>query len=265
MAPGRTLRQDGPPRAGQSLHALYAHRRREWAVARRRAVFLSALWWGPGIVGFGIVAGASTHFPAFGLLLIVLAFAAVFDVVFRKPDSLLLVRERASAESTTGRALRAVEIRSGASVLHDRMLTGVANPFEVEHLVVSPRGIFLIDSKHWQGGVRMYGGDMYRDHSDQAPLFKELVERARVIGEHLTAISARNEEVGVVSVTPVLAIRADGLSGTPRKMRGVVVVTPGQLSALLRAPDLRWSVSATAHLVEVAERSLIRKDAATAP
>jgi hypothetical protein len=265
MAPGRLLRHDGPPRAGQSLQVLYAHRRGEWASARRRGVFLSALWWGPAIVALGIIAGAVTHFAAFGLLLIGLSFAAAFDVAFRKPDALLLVRERASAESGTGRVLRAVEIRGGANVLHDRMLAGVANPFEVEHMVISPRGAFLIDTKHWQGGIRMFGHEMYLGHTSQEPLFKQLVERARVIGEQLTDVAARDEEVGVVTVTPVLAIHCDALAGTPRKMQGVVVVTPHQLPALMRAPDLRWSAPATAHLVEAAELLLVRKDPVSAP
>lgn len=265
MAQGRVSRQGAPPRAGQSLHTLYSRRHEEWVAARRRATLVFALWWAPAIVLVGVLAGVATHFPAFGLLLIVLSFAAVLDVAVRRPTSLLLVRERAVAESNTGRALRLVEIRGGATVLHDRMMAGVVNPFEVEHLVVSPRGIFLIDTKHWQGGIKMLGADLYLGHSDQAPLFKQLVERARIVGERLTDAASRDEEVGVVTVTPVLAIHADGLSGTPRKMQGVVVVTPSQLTSLLRAPDLRWSSGATAHLTEAAQSLLVRKEAAAAP
>jgi nuclease-like protein len=266
MAASRLPRQSGAPRAGQSLHAAYNMRHDVWIARRRRAAALSALWWVPAIVAVGAVVGAGTHIPVFGLIFIVLAVWAVLDVLFRKPDRLVRVRERADAESGTGRFLRQVEIRGGATVLHDRLLTAVADPFETEHVVVSPRGVFLIDSKQWHGqAVRVVGPDIYVNHADQTPMFKQLVEHARVLGDTLTAAAARDEEVGVVSVTPVLAVHADDLHGTPRTMQGVIVVTPPQLSETLRSPDIRWSGQAVGTLVEVANLLLIRKDPSSTP
>jgi len=252
--------------AERSLHTAYIHRYGAWISHRRRTAALSALWWTPAIVAAGVILGATTHFAAFGLVFLLLAMWAALDVLFHRPDRLVRVRERAAAESGTGKVLRAVEIRGGARVLHDRLLTAVADPFEVEHLVISPRGVFLIDSKQWHGqAVRLVGADMYVNHATQEPMFKGLVEHARVLGGALTTAAARNEEVGVVSVTPVLAVHADDLHGTPRNMQGVVVVTPPQLPGTLRSPDVRWSPQAVASLIEAADLLLIRKDPSAAP
>ncbi|MBS2963268.1 NERD domain-containing protein [Actinocrinis puniceicyclus] len=262
---GRAARREGPPRAGQSLQIAYSQRYSAWISNRRRSAALSALWWGPAIVGVSIVAGYSTHFPFFGALYFVLAFAVVLDVLFRKPDALVRVRARAAAESETGKALRAVEIRGRAIVLHDRMLTRVTEPFEVEHLVLSPRGAFLIDSKQWQNrDVRMFGTKIYVDHEDRAPMFKRLVEQARALGEALTEAAAHDEEVGIVTVQPVLAVHMENLPGTPRNMLGVTVVTPPQLAPMLRSPDVRWSAPAVRSLADAADRLLLSKDPARA-
>ena len=65
-----------------------------------------------------------------------------------------------------------------------------------------------------------------------------------------------DEEVGVVDVTSVLCVHADGITGTPRVMNGVVVVRPEQLNEVLRSSYLRWSVSATESLVTASEALL---------
>lgn len=255
---GRAPRQEGPPRAGQSLHAAYTQQYSAWLATRRRAASLSALWWGPLIAAVAIIAGVTTRFPFFGILYFVLATAAVVDVLFRRPDKLVKIRARAAAESDTGKALRAIQIRGQATVLHDRVLTGTADPFEVEHLVLSPRGAFLIDTEQW-GGVKFLGNKLYVGHDDQEPLFEKLVKRARVLGEVLTAAAAQDEEVGVVTVQPVIAVHADELKGTPRNMRGVTIVIPPQLGPMLRSPDVRWSPSAVQNLAAAAELLLVSK------
>ena len=248
------------PTAGESLHETFQLRRREWRAARRRAFFLSAVWWGPGIVLAGVLAGASTRFPAFGVLVVVLGFAAAANVGLNRPRSLLAIRERATAESATGRMLHAVEIRGGAKVLHDRMLNGPGGSFEVEHVVLSPRGVFLVDTKQWEGkSVRMFGPTMFVNLHDQADMFKEFIERARKLGEALTEAASDEEEVGVVSVTPVLAVHHEHLPGTPRIMSGVIVLLPTQLPVVLRGSHMRWQPSGVAALTAVAERILVRK------
>lgn len=254
--------QVADPVAGESLHETFQIRRREWRAERRRAFWLSAVWWGPGIVLAGVLAGASTRFPAFGVLVVLLGFAAAANVGLNRPRSLVAIQHRADAESSTGRVLRAVEIRGGAKVLHDRILTGSTESFEVEHVVISPRGVFLVDTKQWEGkSVRMFGATMFVDLHDQLDMFKEFEKRARLLGEALTEAAALDDEVGVVSVTPLLAVHHEHLPGTPRVIGRVLILLPPQLPVVLRASHLRWQASGVLALVAAAERILVRRSA----
>lgn len=261
MPSGKGRREDAPPRAGQSLHAEYAARHREWIARRRRDAALSATWWVPVLAVLSFVVGETTHFGMFGALFFVLAVAGVCDVLFHRPDSLVRVRVRAEAEQDTGRVLDIARIRGSEVALHDRMfVAGADDPFEVEHLVLSVRGVFLIDSKQWGGRrIQFIGGELYIDQVDQAPMFKEFVEHARAIGEALTAAGARDEGVGVVTVNPMLVVHAGTLVGTPRTLHGVILLTPAQLPGTLRAPGHRWTTDTVRFLAEAAEVMLRRK------
>jgi hypothetical protein len=148
-------------------------------------------------------------------------------------------------------------------VLHDRMFTATTDRFDVEHLVLSPRGAFLIETKRWSG-VKILGASFYVGHVDQFPLFKSLVERAQLLGEALTNAAARDEEVGIVTVLPVLVVHTDELPGTPRNMLGVTVVLPPQLAPVLRSAHARWSPSAVQSLTSAAELLLVGKQSAGA-
>lgn len=241
--------------AGASLRTEYRQGRRRFAADRRRSVWLYSLWWGPAAVLLGLVGGLGTSYAFFGLLVFVLAVAAVVDVAFRRPSSLERIRQRADAEAGTARALHLYQVRGGGRTLHDRVFAGSeAEPFDVEHLVVGQRGVYLIDSKQWHGfDVRLLGTSLFVNHVDQGPAFAELQAHAAAIGEALGTAAGADEEVGVVSVTPVLAVHADKLTGTPRVMGGVIVMRPEQLAEVLRTADLRWSRTAAEHMAQAAE------------
>lgn len=245
----------GERQPGASLLTAYEDGRRRFSADRRRAVWLSSVWWGPAAVGLGVLAGLGTRFGLFGLLVVVLGWAAVIDVGFRRPQRLERLKARAAAESGTGRQLHLLQVRGGTRTLHDRFFAaGGSDAFDVEHLVIGPRGVYLIDSKQWHGfDVRMLGTELWVNHVHQADALKAMCAHAAALGEALTAAAAGDEEVGVVTVTPVLSVHADKLEGTPRVMGGVIVVRPEQLPEVLRSPDLRWSPAATGHLLDAAE------------
>jgi hypothetical protein len=244
-----------PHQAGTSLRAQYEDTRRQWAARQRRSVWLSALWWGPAAVLFGLLAGIGTRYALFGLLVTGLVVAAVIDVGFRHPQSMDRLKERADAEAGTARELRLLQVRGGARSLHDRFYSATSGEsFEVEHLVISPRGVFLVDSKEWHGfDVRLLGLDLFVNHVKQDTAMAAMRANAATLAKALTEAAGGNEEVGVVDVTSVLSVHADGITGTPRVMYGVIVVRPEQLPELLRSAYPRWSAATTAHLASVAE------------
>jgi hypothetical protein len=247
-----------PHQAGSSLRVQYEDGRRQWAARQRRSVWLSALWWGPAAVLVGLLAGIGTKYSLFGLLVTGLVIAAVIDVGFRHPQSLDRLKQRADAEAGTAKSLRLLQVRGGARSLHDRFYAATSGEsFEVEHLVVSPRGVFLVDSKQWHGfDVRLLGLDLFVNHVKQDEAMAAMRGSAAELGKALTAAAAADDEVGVVDVTSVICVHADGITGTPRVVYGVIVVRPEQLPELLRSAYPRWSVSATGHLASVAEMLL---------
>ena len=255
---GRTAGRVEPRQAGASLRAEYDESHRQWAARRRRAVWLSALWWGPAAVGLGLLAGVGTRYSLFGLLVALLVVGAAIDVGFRHPQSMDRIKDRADAEAGTARSLRLLQIRGGANTLHDRVyLPFDGEFFEVEHLVVSSHGIFLVDTKQWNGfDVRLLGHDLFVNHVKQDEALGTMRANAAELGRALAAAAGGNEEVGVVDVTSVICVHADGITGTPRVMYGVIVVRPEQLNQVLRSADLRWSVAATESLVTAAEALL---------
>lgn len=244
-----------PHQAGASLRVQYEDSRRAWAARQRRSVWLSAIWWGPAAVLFGVLAGVGTKYALFGLLITGLVIAAVIDVGFRHPQSMDRLRDRANAEAGTARELRLLQVRGGARNYHDRFFASPSGAsFEVEHLVITPRGVFLVDSKEWHGfDVRLLGLDLFVNHVKQDAAMAQMRANAIELGKALTVAAGADEEVGVVDVTSVLAVHADGITGTPRVMYGVIVVRPEQLPELLRSAYPRWSASATANLAAAAE------------
>jgi len=254
----RSAGRDEPRQAGYSLRAEYEADRRQWAERRRRAVWLSALWWGPGAVLIGVLAGVGTKYTLFGLLVTFLVIAAALDVGFRHPQSMDRIKARADAEAGTAKSLHLLQLRGGAHTLHDRVFATADGEYvEVEHLVVSPRGVYLVDTKQWHGfDVRLLGVDLFVNHVKQDVAFGKMRANAAELGKALADAARADVEVGVVDITSVIAVHADGITGTPRVMHGVIVVRPEQLNEVLRSPDLRWSPSATQSLVAAAESLL---------
>lgn len=253
---------DGP-RAGQSLHDEYTRRHREWLFRRSRAATLSAAWWVPLLAVVALAVGEVTHFGMFGVLVFGLGLAGTLDVLFRRPGSLLRVQARAAAEEGTGRHLEQVGVRSGQVALHDRMYVGDAGggPFEVEHLVFSSTGVFLIDSKQWSGSkVQLFGAALYVNQKSQADLVKEMKARAKRIGTALTEVGQADEQVGIVTVYPVLVAHMPDMKGLPRTINGVLLITPAQIPSVLASPGFRWNHSTAKGLAAAAEGLFVPKD-----
>jgi hypothetical protein len=112
----------------------------------------------------------------------------------------------------------------------------------------------MIDTKQWNGfDVRLLGLDLFVNHVKQDEAFTQMRANAAQLGKALAEAAGTNEEVGVVDVTSVVSVHADGITGTPRVIYGVIVVRPEQLNEVLRTSALRWSYSATESLVAAAE------------
>lgn len=137
-----------PGRPGASAYAEYRRRRRRerqaWLRARPRRLALVTL-----TAAAASVVGAALPGP-FWLIALPATGWVLWSLRFRPTAEVLAWKRGAAGERATGRALRRLE-QAGWVVLHDRAIPGLkAN---IDHLVVGPTGVFVIDSKRWRGRV----------------------------------------------------------------------------------------------------------------
>lgn len=111
----------------------------------------------------------------------------------------------ADGEDRVAQALKAVE-SSSCRVLHDRLLKPGKSRTNLDHLVVSPAGIYLIDAKNWAGDVTVYEGGLWQHRTvggERVHLPKKL---------ELDKVSRYAEEMaasGAGKVEPVICLAGD--------------------------------------------------------
>jgi Nuclease-related domain len=109
-------------------------------------------------------------------------------------------------------------------VLHDRALPGTnAN---LDHLVIAPGGVFVVDSKHWTGRVVAAHGRFYYRGEDLAVVLAPTGAEARAVTRclgvaptvlvcvHGTTLPARQLRVPLTDGTTVLVVEPRDLLGT---------------------------------------------------
>jgi Nuclease-related domain len=136
-------------RPGRSVLAQYRRRRREELTAWARGlVWRAPLAAGAGLSG-GVLAGQA---GVAGAALVGLAVAALvgWRLRFRPSEQARAWQRGADGERRTGRLLDRLT-RDGYVVFHDLAVPG--SPANVDHLVIGPSGVFVIDSKRWTGSV----------------------------------------------------------------------------------------------------------------
>jgi hypothetical protein len=122
----------------------------EWAAWTRtlpwRVAALLGIGAGGGVLGRQLA-------PRLGLVVAALAVAAAgWGLRFRPSPDAVAWRRGAVGERRTARLLAALE-RHGWAVLHDLVVPG--SPANLDHLVIGPGGVFVIDSKQYRGRLKL--------------------------------------------------------------------------------------------------------------
>jgi len=134
----------------------------------------------------------------------------------------------------------ALEGLSGVVALHDRRVPGMGG--NIDHLLIAPAGIFVVDAKHYQGSleIRDVGGWFHTDER----LYVGGRDRSKLadnMGWQVTAVEAMLTSVEVIlSVTPVLCfIGVDWpWFRPPDSFRDVRLEDPNSLRKLIAATSL---------------------------
>jgi hypothetical protein len=129
------------------------------AARRRRATELAAwtrslAWRAPLVAAAGLavqVLATQTGLPRAGLAGLTAAVLVGWRLRFRPSEQVQAWRRGAAGERRTARLLDRLT-GEGYVVFHDLAVPG--SPANVDHLVIGPSGVFVIDSKQWTGSVR---------------------------------------------------------------------------------------------------------------
>jgi hypothetical protein len=149
--------QVGPAEVTGSLgspgrSALAAYRRRR---ATELAAWARSLAWRAPLVAtagaLGQVLAAQAGLPQAWLVGLVAAVLVGWRLRFRPSEQARTWQRGAHGERRTARLLDRLT-RDGFVVFHDLAVPG--SPANVDHLVIGPTGLFVIDSKQWTGSVQ---------------------------------------------------------------------------------------------------------------
>ncbi len=139
---------------GRSALAAYRRRRAEELACWTR----SLAWRAPLVAAAGLAGDVLTTqagLPYGGLVGLVAAALVAWRLRFRVSEQARTWQRGAAGERQTARLLDRLT-RDGYVVFHD--LAVPDSPANVDHLVIGPSGVFVIDSKQWTGSVQQ-GGD----------------------------------------------------------------------------------------------------------
>jgi Nuclease-related domain len=163
--------------------------------------------------------------PRLGLVVAALAAAAAgWGLRFRPSPDAVAWRRGAVGERRTARLLDPLE-RHGWAVLHDLAIPG--SGANVDHLVIGPAGVFVIDSKQYRGRLQLDGaGRLWHGRYPLAPVLRavdfEADQAARVLVDP------------DVVVVPIVAVHGAQVPRGKVVTNGVPVVAARRLPSMLR-------------------------------
>lgn len=189
------------PGAGGSARAEYERRlaRHTQDVHRRRPRILAF----GGIIGLVGLVVALLYSPLWGLAILLFAAVSVMSALFVTPNSITAWQTGSEGEERTGQLLAPLATE-GFRILHDRkILNSRAN---IDHIVVGPPGIFVIETKSFAGSLQIRGDEIYVAGRRKTAMLDEVRREAAAVE---TALAPELAAHGW-TVTPIIcAHRAD--------------------------------------------------------
>ena len=210
-------------RPGGSAQARWRRMRAaEWAAWIR-----TVPWRVATVLGIGAGGGVLGRLlaPRLGLIVAALvAMAAGWGLRFKPSPDAVAWRRGAAGERRTARLLGPLE-RHGWAVLHDLAVPG--SRANLDHLVIGPGGVFVIDSKHYRGRLQLDpSGRLWHGRYPLAPALRVVSFEA-----DQAALVLTDRDVVVV---PVVAVHGAQVPWGKVVMDGVPIVPARRLPSMLR-------------------------------
>ena len=207
-----------PPMAGRSALRTWRRQRRARVYRALLAVLAAAVALGLGAIWGGAYFGARSTAPG-GWVLAALAIGSAAAAVALWPRQGPDRWARGAAGEVATAALLARLAPPRWTVLHDLAVPG--SRANIDHLVIGPTGLWVVDTKAFRGRVVVRWG---RARVGGVPLATAAVRwEAEVVSDRL-AVPAR----------PVIALHGPALPWRPKRCDGVCVVAATRLTRRLR-------------------------------
>ena len=236
-------------RPGASAHAEYRRgRATEWAAWIRSLPWRMVAVVAATLTSWLVAAQVASHLavPAG----IIVAAGLAWLLRFRVSPAPLAWRRGAAGERRTARLLAPLE-RRGWAVLHDLAIPGSAA--NIDHLVIGPGGVLVIDSKHYQGQLRVdRDGMVWHGRHLLVSALRTTLWEADQADEVLGIADLQVPAIAAVhgASIPWGALRADGVTIVPaRRLPDLLqilppVLGPERVAWLADRARLRFSAAA---------------------
>ena len=203
------------------------------------------------ILGIGVSGGVLGRLlvPRLGLVVgVLVAIAAGWGLRFRPSPDAGAWRRGAAGERRTARLLGPLE-RHGWAVLHDLAVPG--SRANLDHLVIGPGGVFVVDSKQYRGRLQLDpSGRLWHGRYPLTPALRavefEADQAARVLADRQV-------------VVPIVAVHGAQVPWGKAVVDGVPVVPARRLPSMLRALP---AVLGPERVAALADRARVRFHAA---
>jgi Nuclease-related domain len=234
-------------RPGGSAQARWRRQRAaEWAAWRRTLPWRVAV-----ILGIGVSGGVLGRLlvPRLGLVVgVLVAIAAGWGLRFRPSPDAGAWQRGAAGERRTAHLLGHLG-QQGWAVLHDLAIPG--SQANLDHLVIGPGGVFVIDSKQYRGRLQLDpSGRVWHGRHPLAPALRavefEADQAARVLADPQV-------------VVPIVAVHGARVPWGKVVVEGVPVVAARRLPSMLRALPV---VLGPERVADLADRARVRFHAA---
>jgi hypothetical protein len=211
------------------------------------AMCVLVLWAVARVGGWATLTGHSA-LKGPGLPVLATALGAVAFLVWPTPDPERWARGAAGEIATA--ALLGRLARHRWTVLHDLALPG--SRANIDHLVIGPTGVWVVDSKAFRGHVDVHWG---RARVGGAPLATDAVRwEAEVVSDRL-GVPAR----------PIVTLHGRALPRRARRADGVTVVAASRLTKRLRRGAILHPALSARDVREIAARAQTQFGRAGAP
>lgn len=232
--------------AGASAQARYESRRERHraGVRRRRPKILAKA---VAFTGVGLVLASGALGPSWSLLgwsLVAVALLSALTSLFVLPNHVRAWKTGAHGEVRTAQLLEPL-MSDGFVIFHDRwMPRGREN---IDHLVIGPPGVFVVETKNYGGDLRVRRGELYVAGRRRPGAIDQVTRQAAGVGEALDG----------VHVGRLIVVHRAGFPLFRRpKVDGIRILEPRDLVPYLRKQPVAIEEPEVRRLAELAARRL---------